>query len=77
MVVELTNETTILYIITEVQATQEEVCREEVEEECTDHYGQIKTYKSMKFLGKDNKNILTFMECYGVTVEFTVKDFKE
>jgi hypothetical protein len=38
---------------------------------------KLKTYKSMKFSGKDNKNILTFMECYDAEAKLTVEGFKE
>jgi hypothetical protein len=38
---------------------------------------KLKTYKSTKFLEKNNENILTFIKCYGVEAKLTVEGFKE
>jgi hypothetical protein len=38
---------------------------------------KLRTYKSMKFSGKNNENISTFMKCYGTEAKLTIEGFKE
>jgi hypothetical protein len=38
---------------------------------------KLKTYKSTKFLGKNNKDISMFIKCYDAKAKLTVEGFKE